>query len=890
MRFWQALSILLLLFLSSALVANAQTHDPGDVNGDGIVNVLDALLVIEWIEGIANLSTNALQAADLAAPFGPPYNAQTITRADAEAIMQTALGTIPGDPNEPLENNIPDIPVPPATEDDISIDDRPDGTSLPTSRTRIMLVFKPGTTVGQANAAITRVSGRTVGTVPEIGLFIIQIPDIRDFSGLENALNELRSIAYVAIAVQDVLLEAAVIPYPSNCEDDTPTHDVGNPWIWDLPPSSGLGTDGNWGLEAVRAPQMWNVKDFIERANHSILTGIADVGFEDANRDGQDDHFDLDQLRTPNLAQTSAHGQHVAGIIGATYDDQALDNGVTGVNPKAEMVGVAADTPRNLADIGSSVMAAIVALVTDHPNVRVANISMGYNWARNTCSWNSTGDICRPATNPNTSASAQFTVILHGMIMRLIAKLAPRVVFVFAAGNDSSSYFQYPSEILALWASPGTWAGLGPDVTIPGFGALPSLRLPAAENVVVVESIDAMLLGETEHRKSDFSNVGGHISAPGGKILSTVLNNHFDTKSGTSMAAPHVTGVIGYLLAFDPTLQAGELHRLLVANARDDVDEEVGGHTGPSGEGVSDRLDAFATLLGIDSIRSGNPIQRALVDVDDGTLDGNLREDRNQLPYTTIDTADSLRGDRHVDMKDFRAFRDALIYVEGTHRNNLDGADDHPKKDLNLDGCVHGTGQPNCPDENVYPRFDFNGDGKIHRTDTEPFKGQLKTDLDVLKDVWGTGTDIEGWSADQLSDLLDSGDVHLDLSQCIAAHHLDEVVVTVISNPQPASRVFDPSTTEAVFTVPSSQSVQIAATGLRGGAVVATGTLQVTVQPGEDKWETLTCTSTQAANLYAGTYDPGYVFRYEGGSTWTNISGGELGLSVHTLVMFDGHL
>src|SRR5208337_3064761 len=43
-----------------------------------------------------------------------------------------------------------------------------------------------------------------------------------------------------------------------------------------------------------------------------------------------------------------------------------------------------------------------------------------------------------------------------------------------------------------------------------------------------------------------FSNTGRytvHLAAPGRQILSTTPNNTYSTFSGTSMAAPHVTGV-----------------------------------------------------------------------------------------------------------------------------------------------------------------------------------------------------------------------------------------------------------------------------------------------------------------------------------------------------------
>jgi subtilisin family serine protease len=45
-----------------------------------------------------------------------------------------------------------------------------------------------------------------------------------------------------------------------------------------------------------------------------------------------------------------------------------------------------------------------------------------------------------------------------------------------------------------------------------------------------------------------------HIGAPGHKILSTTKNGGYEAYSGTSMATPHVSGVIGLLMAHEPGL------------------------------------------------------------------------------------------------------------------------------------------------------------------------------------------------------------------------------------------------------------------------------------------------------------------------------------------------
>ena len=44
------------------------------------------------------------------------------------------------------------------------------------------------------------------------------------------------------------------------------------------------------------------------------------------------------------------------------------------------------------------------------------------------------------------------------------------------------------------------------------------------------------------------------LGAPGSDILSTNPNNGYGYKSGTSMACPHVSGVVANVMGFNPTL------------------------------------------------------------------------------------------------------------------------------------------------------------------------------------------------------------------------------------------------------------------------------------------------------------------------------------------------
>ncbi len=83
----------------------------------------------------------------------------------------------------------------------------------------------------------------------------------------------------------------------------------------------------------------------------------------------------------------------------------------------------------------------------------------------------------------------------------------------------------------------------------------------------------AISVGATDYRdrQAYFSNYGDYLDvvAPGVTILSSVPGAGYEAFSGTSMAAPHVTGVVGLLLSQRPGLTNAQVAAILTASADD---------------------------------------------------------------------------------------------------------------------------------------------------------------------------------------------------------------------------------------------------------------------------------------------------------------------------------
>lgn len=225
------------------------------------------------------------------------------------------------------------------------------------------------------------------------------------------------------------------------------------------------------------------------------------------------------------------HGTHVAGILGATGNNTV---GVAGVNWQARIlpVRVLGEGGGTLSDIIDGVHWAVGDPAVP---VVVGSTSAGYI-PQNT----------RPAKVVNMSLGGE-GVCSAAEQEAISYALSKGAVVIVSAGNDGKNMDITPY-------SPATCSG-----------------------VINVAAITP------QGQKASFSNYGSSITlaAPGTTvdasvgIASTVgpasgyVNGEY---SGTSMAAPHVAGVVGLMLAINPNLTPEQTKQILVASVRPHVD------------------------------------------------------------------------------------------------------------------------------------------------------------------------------------------------------------------------------------------------------------------------------------------------------------------------------
>lgn len=118
-----------------------------------------------------------------------------------------------------------------------------------------------------------------------------------------------------------------------------------------------------------------------------------------------------------------------------------------------------------------------------------------------------------------------------------------------------------------------------------------NVSYPASNSEVIsVGATNAM------DQRAPFSNFGSNltISAPGVDIHSTRIGDAYNDDSGTSFAAPIVSGIAALMLSLDPTLTPTDIRTILINEA-----DQVGGYdytTGRSDELGFGRVNAFAAV------------------------------------------------------------------------------------------------------------------------------------------------------------------------------------------------------------------------------------------------------------------------------------------------------
>ena len=289
------------------------------------------------------------------------------------------------------------------------------------------------------------------------------------------------------------------------------------------------------GVKRVGADQVWGTT-----TGNGVGVAVVDTGL-DFN------HTDLSVAASCFTAFTSCqddhgHGTHVGGTIAARNNTQD----VVGVAPNATLYAV-----KVLDQNGSGTWSGVIAgvdWVTQNAStlgIRVANMSLG-----------GSGSNSANCGDPNLDG-----VIDDPLHKAICNSVGAGVTYVVAAGNSASGEISQsvPAAYPEVMAIASTTAVDGSNACKSFSGSITA----DTASYFTTDGVGVSVSAPGEEKEN--INRGCLISSVG--VLSLKLGGGTTRMSGTSMSAPHVSGVVALMLQLNPALTPADVRSKIESSA-----------------------------------------------------------------------------------------------------------------------------------------------------------------------------------------------------------------------------------------------------------------------------------------------------------------------------------
>ncbi|WTA56908.1 S8 family serine peptidase [Kitasatospora purpeofusca] len=418
---------------------------------------------------------------------------------------------------------------------------------------RAYLVISAPADIAAAKSAVTTNGGTVFASYDAIGVVVAHSTS----TGFAAAVRAVAGVQQVgATRTSDVPADAYNPALPANPAQSATT----------------LTESNRWDMTQIKADQAWAVST----GSSTVKVGVLDTGVDDQHQDLAPNFDAADSAscaygkadtRTGAWRDVDTHGTHVAGTIAAAKNGK----GVIGVAPGVRIASVRIAEPTSTLFFAENTVCGFV-WAGDH-GFKVTNNSY--------------------YTDPwqfNCPDNLDQAAIIEGVRRAQAYAEGKGSLQVAAAGNSNYDLANKTTDS----DSPNDSTKVTRTIT--------NACIDIPTELPGVVTVAAMASGTGKASYSNFGRGVIDVAAPGGDgatgVYSTLPGGKYGTKSGTSMASPHVTGVAALIASANPTFTPADIRARLATQANDVAcpsDSRCTGTTANNaffGEGQVDALKA----------------------------------------------------------------------------------------------------------------------------------------------------------------------------------------------------------------------------------------------------------------------------------------------------------
>lgn len=287
--------------------------------------------------------------------------------------------------------------------------------------------------------------------------------------------------------------------------------------------------------------------------------------------------YTIDYTRT-NMQDTNGHGTHVAGIAAAALDGK----GMYGIAPNANLAIAKISTGTNV-NMGSAQAALVWA--QQYQDIVVANLSASTMY--NSIYTNSIYKLKDGTYASNHYAYGGKNYYNLERPDGWANSLGRNMVLVVAAGNQNLPYVSNPATFATAVDAQGNLVLKGQMIIAGNWNSTSNTIAGQTAGHVCKDIVNNVC--QDRYRTSDF-----FLLAPGTGIVSTSLNGGYRSLSGTSQAAPAISGAVAVINQLWPYMPGDQIAQLLFKTANKNI---TGYNKEVHGQGLLD-LDRATQPIG----------------------------------------------------------------------------------------------------------------------------------------------------------------------------------------------------------------------------------------------------------------------------------------------------